>query len=185
MPTNFNLCFAQIALVVLLFHRKQRRRHRISNICLPLKSDSAWNVLWKSQDDNGLIHMTGFDLFTFRVIHDTISPHLYSYRKGRGGRPSRLDTYATTALALYYLNNTTPIKALCQIFGSPPATTQRALLRALHAIARYMPTVPEARIEWPSSVRNTKTYLLCVIHLCRIDQQYIDTLYGCVLCRLK
>lgn len=146
---------ANIALIALLLHRVKRSRRRISNICLPLEEASAWNVLWSSQNDDGMVHMTGLDCMTFRILHNAIAPHLYSFRRGRGGRISRLDTYATTALGLYYLNSTTPIKSLCQIFGAPLATTQRALLRALGAIAKYAHKIHEARIKWPSPVIQT------------------------------
>lgn len=151
-----SLHFAQIALVVLLLHRKHRIRHRLSNLCLPPISQSAWNQLWTSKDDPGMIHMTGFDVFSFRIIHHAIAPHLYTNHHHRGGRPSRLDTYATTALGLYYLHTTIPIKGLCQIFASPLSTTQRALLRALYAIAKHVPHIHEARIQWPSKVNSTK-----------------------------
>ena len=94
----------RLALVALLLSRRQRARFRLSSRCLPPPYQSAWEVLWQSQDDNGLVHTTGFDIPTFRIIHDAICHDLYSFGNGQGGRPSRLDTIATTALTLYYLN---------------------------------------------------------------------------------
>ena len=93
-----------IALLALLLSRRVRTRRSLSVPCLPLQQHSAWEAIWHTQNENGLIHTTGFDIPTFRLIHDTIAPYLFSFLNGRGGRPSRLDTYAATALALYYLN---------------------------------------------------------------------------------
>ena len=90
--------------IILLVCRARRYRHRLTNRCLPIQQHSAWESIWKSQDEDGLYHTTGFDMRTFRIIHDAICYDLYSFGTTKGGRPSRLDTYATTALALYYLH---------------------------------------------------------------------------------
>ena len=93
-----------VALLAILLARRVRVRSRLSLRCLPTTDESPWQVLWDSQDDDGLYHVTGFNIKTFRIIHDAIRPDLYKFWRGNGGRPSRLDTYATTALALYYLH---------------------------------------------------------------------------------
>lgn len=92
------------ALIALLLSRRVRVRRVLTNRCLPSTQQSAWQVLWESQDSDGLVHAIGYDIPTFRIIHGAICNDLYSYANGKGGRPSRLDTYATTAVGLYYLH---------------------------------------------------------------------------------
>ena len=74
-----------LSIIALLVSRAIRYRHRLSNRCLPIQQHSAWESIWKTQDEDGLYHTAGFNMHTFRIIHDAICYDLYSYGSSKGG----------------------------------------------------------------------------------------------------
>ena len=73
-----------LAVIALLACRALRYRPRLTSRCLPLQLHSAWESIWQAQDEDGLYHTTGFDMRTFRIIHDAICYDLYNYGTSRG-----------------------------------------------------------------------------------------------------
>ncbi len=56
---TMRLSLAVCSLILCLCARLHRRRHRLTLASLPLQANSAWERLFQSKDDDGLIHVTG------------------------------------------------------------------------------------------------------------------------------
>ena len=128
--------------------RCRRRRHYLTRCALPPYLDSAWMHVLRSQDDKAFIHTMGFDVATFRYLLRGFQP-LWQRQESRGSPGSVLAVDAL-GLTLQYLNSSTPLKALCQVFAMPPATLSRHLRRGMHALLRFVSTDHECRLRWPT-----------------------------------
>ncbi len=69
-----------------------------------------------------------------------------------------LGTYACTYVCMV---STIPLTSLCQIFSSPPSTTQRALMRGLYAMFIRLLHLHPARIQWPT-IKEMEEYSVLV-----------------------
>jgi hypothetical protein len=109
--------------------RCRRRRHYLTRNTLPQYLGSAWMHVLRSQDDKAFINTTGFDVSTFRYLLNGFQP-LWQ-KQGRMGRPCMVLAVDALGLTLQYLNSTTPLKALSQVFAMPPATLSLHLRRGM------------------------------------------------------
>jgi hypothetical protein len=128
--------------------RCRRRRHYLTRCTLPPYLDSAWRHVLRSKDDKAFIHTTGFDMATFRFLLSGFQP-LWQ-RKTRRGRPPTVLAVDALGLTLQYLNSSTPLKALCQVFAMPPATLSLHLRRGMCVLLQFVSRNYHCRVRWPT-----------------------------------
>jgi hypothetical protein len=55
------------------------------------------------------------------------------------------------SLLLHKYASRSDLKSLCELFGSPPATTSRTLRKAEEALEKTLAAMPDAAIRWPTA----------------------------------
>ncbi|KAI0917424.1 hypothetical protein AcW1_007380 [Taiwanofungus camphoratus] len=145
--------------------RKARESHRQrlylcrAELMPKPREDSAWQRLFKSQNDHTFITTMGVDVATFYYILDSGFTAAWgmmpiprndtnTYGRPRPGAHS-LDAAGALGLYLHYINSSMTETSLEEIFALIPATVNRylAFTRAiLLSVLRY---IPEGAIRWP------------------------------------
>jgi len=137
-----------------------------SNTKLPLPSsapakpsDTAWKVLFNSQNNRAYITTMGFNVETVElIVQSGFGERWYtqpipqtnssSHGEPRPGARS-LDACGALGLILHYLNSTMLEIALQQIFALIPATTSRYITFGLRILLETLCKMPDAAICWP------------------------------------
>jgi hypothetical protein len=94
---------ALVVIILLLLCAGKRRRHYLTSICIPPVASSAWTVLFRAQNNKGLINITGFDFPVFSLLLRHFQLYC-QYRTGTGpGRRDGLPPSAKLGVVLTYL----------------------------------------------------------------------------------
>ena len=132
-----------------------RLRNYVTSNCLLKPSESSWYHFYRSATDQSFIAVTSLDrssfnhlLMRFGPVYDNL---FVSWKIGQAGRvPKLTDKHAILGLLLVHYSDQMGQKSLCQMFGIPPATVSRTLMRAEIALLEVLKLEPDARISWPS-----------------------------------
>jgi hypothetical protein len=140
------------ALLLMRLRGMIRERSYLTSQALIPSATSPWNQLDKAGTDKNFLNILGLTRGVFDALLHVFSQH-YIIRSGPGrrGRPTRLlDKRTVLALLLHFYTSMLDIKILCELFGSPPSTTQRTLRNAEAALELALAEIPDAAIRWPS-----------------------------------
>ena len=140
-------CVYAVLLVLLHDLQRQRARHYLTRLSLPVFPRSAWRCVLDSVDGRGLVNTTGFDRATFSHLLSLFTPLWESQRQRR----TAITAVDVLGLVLQYLNSTARQKTLCQVFALPPATLSRHLRRGLAVLLNAVRNDADCRITWPPS----------------------------------
>lgn len=72
------------------------------------------------------------------------------YARGKGGRPSKVDTAQALGMILQFYANTIGMKTLGQLHGCRSNTASRIVQKAELALEKTLKVLPQATIRWPS-----------------------------------
>ncbi|KAG8711381.1 hypothetical protein FRC09_020637 [Ceratobasidium sp. 395] len=122
--------------------------------------ESAWQALWRSQDNDGFVVALGMDVATFNYILDSGFRNTWDTSTiPRGGvdpsgfpRLSRrsLDAPGALGLVLCYLRKVSNEMVLQAIFAVVPSSLNRYVHFALEILHELLPKLPECRFLWPT-----------------------------------
>ncbi|OWZ00822.1 hypothetical protein PHMEG_00027907, partial [Phytophthora megakarya] len=135
--------------------RSIRARHYITLDCVKLPEKSPWMDTWRNGTDLNFVNLTSLTRSSFCQLLERFAPHYYIVEYSRkGGRPSRLRYHhQVLGLLLCFYVGSMHGSNLCQQFGVPPSTMNRALNAAEAALATALKGYAPARIVWPSFAR--------------------------------
>ena len=130
------------ALTAHYLQKKSRIRTRcyLTQKVLVKYEHSPFAVLFKNGVDQEFIYMTGCtrDLFLHLLSLLDIPDGRYVAREGKLG------------MTLFYLNSTMKIKTLSMLFGCTEGTVSRFIHECLKDLERILPTMPDARLQFPN-----------------------------------
>jgi hypothetical protein len=171
------LLFIMSMVAVRMASQSIRSRHYFTaEDLIPAGHGTAWDKIFASSSDMGMLHFCGFHRAAFMKIHDMFvvqDPRVHARYQGKTltGRPPVCDSFTLLAIALFYLTNNCGDKvvpfllvyahptynALLQhlqlIFGILPAACTRAIWTALDILKAAPLLMREARVTWPSRSR--------------------------------
>lgn len=146
-------------------HRISRRERRSghlvrANLQPQPRIESAWQSLYKSDDDRAFITTTSVDIETFRYLLSAGFRHAWNTRtiprndvsatgRTRLGRRS-LDAEGALGLLLHHLCSTTNETGLQLIFAVVPSVLSRYIDFGLEILLEVLKGIPEAAISWPT-----------------------------------
>ena len=146
------------------FHRRLRQR-KIPRCSLQDPSSSAWRTLYDSQNDQGMITLTGFDRGTFDSLCVIFAPVFDSYtpfvppgtscferrKQPKKGRPRMIRPEDCLGLVLAWTRTRGSLMALQLIFGMTYTNLDEHLLFAKRVVIKVLRNHPMARVKIPSS----------------------------------
>ncbi len=146
------------------FHRRLRQR-KIPRCCLQDQSVSAWQRLYESQNDQGLITLTGFDCSTFDSLCALFAPVFDSYtpfvasgsscferkKHVNKGRPRKIRPEDCLGLVLAWTRTRGSLMVLQLIFGMTYTNLDDYLLFAKRIIVKVLRKHPMAMVKIPTS----------------------------------
>src|SRR5271169_5400078 len=128
----------RVLLWLLLFRMRLsiRERSYLTSQALVAAHASPWQVLDKHGSDLNFQSIVALSRNAFDDLARAFARHYVVLSgPGRSGRPTRLvDKRSALALLLHYYASSSEIKTLCEVFGSPPSTTERTLQKAADAL---------------------------------------------------
>ena len=143
-----------------VFRRSGKRLYLVRQDLLPNpRFGTAWQRLYRNQNDRAFITTMGFDVATFNSILDAGFAQLWNTTPilrgdvNPGGRVRlrgrSLDAAGALGLVLHYLNSTIHETSLQQIFALVPSTTSRYISFSLKLLLFTLRSMPDAKIQWP------------------------------------
>ena len=139
-----------LLLVVLLlqYHNNIRDRHYLLQLAIIHPRESPWKRLYKHEDDDSFLHLTGLNQHAFGMLLEYIFD-LEEFTRRRCRRPRSIGPDGYLGLLLFYLGSTMNYKHLCLIFGLTPSVCSRAINWMLKKIVRNLRDHPFARVKFP------------------------------------
>lgn len=158
-----------------VFHRNlplHLRRYRSGCIPCPAlqpPSDSAWNYLYHSGNNQALITCTGFDFPTFNFmldlfqpLYDQLSPHHVSgkiVKKKRNGRPRSLDAMSCLGLVLTWTRMRGSVCHMNMIFGIIVSTSSVFLRFGRRVLCHVLSKQKNAQVHLPEDPTKVEQYV--------------------------
>ena len=133
-------------------YRRIRVRNRLTNEELIYTGRSPWYAIYHQRNDEAFLDATGLNVAAFdKVLEAFKQTYVVRSGPGRVGRPTTLrDKGAALALVLHHYRGSMNHNHLCEMFGIAPGTLERCLYKAETALFEALPTIPEARFNWPT-----------------------------------
>ncbi len=147
-------------LVIAKFHRRLQQR-KIPRCSLQDPSSSAWRCLFNSQNDQGMITLTGFDSDSLCVIFAPVFDSYTSFvlagtscferrKQPKKGRPQMIRPEDCLGLVLAWTRTRGSLMSLRLIFGMTYTNLDEYLLFAKRIILKVLRNHPMARVNMPS-----------------------------------
>lgn len=151
-------------LTLLLVKRKiqTRTRNYLTSYCLVQPHQSEWQVLYKHGSDESLINAISLSRASFEHLLVAFSRYYITKSSvGKRGRLSKfMDKSTVLGLLLTFYTDCMGTKTLCRMFGAPPSTINRTLIKAEKALLRALKAEPLAAIKWPTLEQQREWALL-------------------------
>ena len=129
-------------------------RHYLTRPALCIPQESAWACIVQSANDMAYLEVTSLTLAAFHILHDSFGPclqrHWDSLKDHKQGRKRKMDTWCVLGMTLAWFHRPYEITDLALIFGQVPACVTRYLQQGKNALLTFLPSLPLARITWPS-----------------------------------
>ena len=129
-----------------------RERSYLTSQALVASIASPWFTLDEYGTDLNFMNALGLPRDAFDDLAAEFEQHyIVLSGPGRSGRPTRLNKRMVLSLLLHKYASRSDLKSLCELFGSPPATTSRTLRKAEEALEKTLANMPDAAIRWPTA----------------------------------
>jgi hypothetical protein len=141
------------ALCLLQLRANCRERSYLTSQALVHSAASPWFMLDENGTDLNFMNAVGLTKDAFNELAAEFENH-YAVLSGpgRSGRPTRfVNKRMVLSLLLHKYVSRSELKSLCELFGSPPATTSRTLAKAEEALERTLENMQDAAIRWPTA----------------------------------
>ena len=147
-----------------IFDRRLRQR-KIPRCCLHNPSGSAWRRLYQSDNDQGMITLTGLDHCAFKTLCGLFAPEFEAYtpfvpsgescfyrmKQANKGRPRQIRPEDGLGLVLAWTRTRGSLMAMQLIFGMTFSNLDDYLLFGKRVLVRVLRNHPLAWVRIPSS----------------------------------
>jgi hypothetical protein len=143
--------------------QRRIRYNRIPRTALLSPAESAWRKIHRSENDQAMVTLTGFDYATFEELNTKFQPlfdgytpfsrnetHIVPMRGYRQGRPRSCTSRDCLALNLAWTRTRGGTKILSIIFGITQSPLERYLLFGRRILLEVLNADPDARVKIPT-----------------------------------